>query len=104
MLRSQLLESSSLHPPTSLTISGAAILQNRNSFLFHYKCKRDDKQAANSLVQPGNISTESLSLVDSIIAANGKITGLCVTLPGSNYQVATGGWLQRPGGESVARL
>ena len=27
----------------------------------------------------------------SIIAANGEIAGLCVTLPGGDYQVATGG-------------
>lgn len=82
-------------PSTLLTISGAAITKSRNNFLFHYKSKRVGKQAANRLVQSGSISTKSLSLVDSIIAANGVISGVCVTQPPWGYQIATGG---RPGG------
>lgn len=88
MLRSRLLEASSLPQPTLLTISGTAILKSRNNFLFHYKSQRDGEQAANRLVRLGNISTKSLSLVDSLIAANGIIAAVRVTRSGSGYQVA----------------
>ena len=69
------------HLPLLLTISGAAIVKSRNNFLFHYKSKRDGEQAANGSVQSGNISTKSLSLVDSVITANGMIAGNRVTQP-----------------------
>lgn len=70
-----------LPSPHPLTISGAAIVRSRNNFLFHSKSKRDGEQAANGSVQEGNISTKSLSLVDSVITANGTIVGDCVTQP-----------------------
>lgn len=71
-------------------MSGAAILKSRNLFLFHYKSKRDSKQAANRFVQSGNASTESLSLVDSVITANGTIAGICVTRPGGGIKWPSG--------------
>lgn len=77
-------------PPTSLTISGAAIMKGTTNFLFHYKSKRNGEPAANGLVQPGNIS-KSLSLVDSIVTANGMVVGDGVIQPACGYQVAIGG-------------
>lgn len=75
MSRSHFLEASFLPLPSLLTISGAAIIKGRSNFLFHYKSKCD----ASRLVHPGNTPTESLSLVDSIITANGITAGVRVT-------------------------
>lgn len=80
-------------------------MKSTTNFLFHYKKKQNGEPAANGLVQPGNIS-KSLSLVDSIVTANGMIVGDGVTQPVCGYQVAIGRRYDRgdQGGGDVAAL